>query len=212
MKMINSRKLNNILFVFFLSVVVLFYGFILNKLKETNIQVEVLQKESEGLKFTNMYLSQLAEISYTGVDPILKDTIMISKLVDGKIQDKFKISSVLSKDTCNLIVRYTEIGCNACADSVIATLKKKSTIMKKYKVIFLVDFSNFDSYIKWKKISEINYPIYWAAKGSLPFKLEQNNLSYLFTVDKLKKVSNYFLPNSKFPSIIDIYIDAICKN
>lgn len=108
-----------------------------------------------------------------------------------------------------MIIRYTEIGCNSCTDSTFKILKKYTKLNTQYNILVLVDFSNYDAYLKWTKVSEINYPVYWLKKGSLPFKIESENSSYIFTVNALPEVNNFFVPNSRFSEYIENYFFSI---
>ena len=41
-------------------------------------------------------------------------------------------------------------------------------------------------------------PIYWIKKSDLPFNVELENSSNMFTYSPNKKVSNFFIPDSTF--------------
>lgn len=203
--------LSFVLLVFFLSIVI--YFFIQNR--NTS---EKLQKKADSLSHNvvelneeNRYLSALISVCFEKFDASILDTIMLSKFEDSKKIEAGNLSAISSKVKNTLIVRYTEIGCNSCADSVISTLNADTTIQNNYNIAFLVDFSNFDSYNKWRKISDIKYPVYWLRKGGLPFKPEKIDQSYLFTIAKEGYANNFFIPSSQFPKTIKQYILSIRK-
>jgi len=120
-----------------------------------------------------------------------------------------KLRSILSSVRKTLIIRYTEIGCNACADSTFKLIRKNRNLIDEYDVIILVDFSEYKYYVKWKKISEIDNRILWVKRGSFPFLIENEKVSYLFTIDSGLKPSSFFIPNSNFVPYIRDYLNSL---
>lgn len=137
------------------------------------------------------------------------DSVTVYILRDGKPHQAVKFSSLLLKDKNTLVVRYTEIGCNACSDLTFKTMERSQELRNKYNIIVLVDFSNYDAYLKWKKISEITYPIFWIQKGKLPFETEHQDYSYLFTINKASYTNDFFKPHSIFTEYVENYINHL---
>jgi curved DNA-binding protein CbpA len=164
------------------------------------------------VQFANYYLNSQFDISFR--ENNLKYDIKNVKLYilkDGKHQFERVFGSMLTEKRKKLIIRYTEIGCNSCSDSTIRAISSNKNIREFFDIIFFVDFSNYDAYLKWRKIAEISDPVFWVEKGSLPFTLEGSNDSYLYTVDEYSKPGNFFVPNSRLPNYINIYLTHISK-
>lgn len=107
-----------------------------------------------------------------------------------------------------LVIRYTQIGCNACLDSTFKILPRFNNL-KKYNIITIVDFQNQDYYIKWRKISEFNGSVYWIRKGDIKFPIDHGSDSYIFTVNKSSRTENFFIPNSNHVQYLKEYLKEL---
>lgn len=172
--------------------------------------ISSLSDSLDRMGFDKFYLSQLVDFSlFENEEKYNVDSIEVYKIIDGNPKYPMKLNYLLSHGRKKLIVRYNEIGCNACTDSVFSILKHNSTVSKYYDIYVLVDFSNYDSYLKWKKIEELDYPVLWLKKQVLPFNIEMHNSTYIFTVSPGLNFGHFFIPNSAFPSFIHKYFNKI---
>jgi hypothetical protein len=171
-----------------------------------------LKDSIDMIQYTNYYLNSQFDISFT--ENTLKydiKGIKLYSLKNNKPQfDRF-FASILTEKKRKLIIRYTEIGCNSCADSTIQAIGNNKRLRDFFDIVFLVDFSNYDAYLKWRKIAVITDPVFWVEKGSLPFTLEKLNDSYIYTIDEYSKPDNFFVPNSRLPYFINTYLSHISK-
>jgi gamma-glutamyltranspeptidase len=78
-------------------------------------------------------------------------------------------------------------------------------------VFVLVDFTDYESYIKWRKISEITEKVLWLKKGTLPFHIEREKTSYLFVADQEGNASSFFIPNSKYNDYLRMYFKRLAN-
>lgn len=156
----------------------------------------------------NSYLNDLITVGYVENNTNYKlDSISLFQLNDQKKEFSVSLGNFIQKD--QIIIRYTEIGCNSCADSTFKYLARHPELTTKYDVTVLVDFSNYDAYLKWRKITEVSYPVMWVSKGNFPFQIERFNSSYIFTISRKLDVDNFFIPNSRFPQFIDNYFYSL---
>ncbi len=196
-----------LLVIIFSGIIFGFFYKSLNKKSNQNNQYVISLLDSVGLfHFQKIYLTQLIDIGF--IENGRKYTfnnVQVYELNDEKKQTPRPLVDLLKMARQNIVIRYTEIGCNACADSTFEYIKKYRKIDSLYRIIILVDFSNYDAYLKWRKISEVEYPVLWIKKGDMPFSIESGSSSYIFTVNHLLEVNNFFVPNSKFTNFIDRY-------
>lgn len=165
-----------------------------------------VKNDREFLNFQQEYLLKLINNSGKEDNKIHNfNNIEYFEILDGNKKSANPLTGLINSGKKKIFIRYTEIGCNSCADSTFKYLSKYKSLSNQYDIIVLVDFSNIDAYLKWKKVAEILYPIFWVKKGQLPFEIEKENHSYIFTVNKNSEVNNFFIPDSKFPKFIDTY-------
>jgi hypothetical protein len=172
-------------------------------LKDSIRYINGVNEYYAGLLLTKMKLSNLTlNDKQIKVYDITADTIKSRPI---------KISSLLGKNKHTLILRYTQIGCDECSS---LTVKKLKALRKKHPdlpVYAFVDFSDYDSYLQWRKVGEINFPVFFIKKENLPFDKDCKNYSYLFLVNKDGVVSDFFVPNSGYPQMVDYYFENIYK-
>lgn len=182
----------------------------LNKRNSTEIINNSLVDSVSFLNFKEAYLTQLFYMgNWENNRSHSFDSILVYEQHDEEKRSPLPLTYLFNNKKRNMIIRYTEIGCNSCADSTFKVIKKYTKFNTLYNIVVLVDFSNYDAYLKWAKVSEINYPVYWLKKGSLPFKIESENSSYIFTVNVLPEVDNFFVPNSRFSEYIENYFFSL---
>ena len=219
MKTISKKWLEMFFLILFLGTTGILYYKTLSKLnkKEQIIKTnETLFKKVKDsidmIQYANYYLSSQFDISFTenNLKYDLKN-IKLYGLEKDKPQFERFFESILTEKKKKLIIRYTEIGCNSCSDSTIRAIGNNKRLREVFDIIFFVDFSNYDAYLKWRKIAEITDPVFWVEKGSLPFTLEKLNDSYIYTIDEYSKPDNFFVPNSRLPYFINTYLSHISK-
>lgn len=219
MKKISNKWLEIFFLILFLGTTGILYYKTLSKLNKkeqiikTNETLFRKVKDSiDIIQYANYYLNSQFDISFT--ENNLKydlENIKLYGLKNDKPQFERFFGSILTEKKKKLIIRYTEIGCNSCSDSTIRAIGNNKRLREVFDIIFFVDFSNYDAYLKWRKIAEITDPVFWVEKGSLPFTLEKLNDSYIYTIDEYSKPDNFFVPNSRLPYFINTYLSHISK-
>lgn len=219
MKNVPQKWLEMFFLILFLGTTGILYYKTLSKLnkKEQIIKTNetLFKKLSDSIdmiQYANYYLNSQFDISFTAnnLKYDLKN-IKLYGLKNDKPQFERVFGSLLTEKKKKLIIRYTEIGCNSCSDSTIRAIGNNKRLREVFDIIFFVDFSNYDAYLKWRKIAEITDPVFWVEKGSLPFTLEKLNDSYIYTIDEYSKPDNFFVPNSRLPFFINTYLSHISK-
>jgi hypothetical protein len=93
----------------------------------------------------------------------------------------------------------------------INKLNELQSLHPDLPIYALVDFTNYDSYLQWRKVGKINFPVYYLKKGGIAFDKDCKEYSYLFMVDNNSITSNCFIPNSGMPTVLDYYFEYIYK-
>jgi hypothetical protein len=173
--------------------------------KKNTILSDILGKT----QLEKFYMSQLVWLNMSEKNMLLPEKLYVYEMEDVEKQTPIDINSIIASGKKKLIIRYTEIGCNSCTDSTFKFIRKNKSLLNMYEILVLVDFTNYEYFLKWKKISEMNEKVLWLKKGSLSFALEKENISYIFLVGNDKKVSSIFIPNSNFPSYLKNYLNNL---
>lgn len=212
------KKVINKWFFIFLSIlfisfsVSLLFTFTIKKKNYIVKEAKILRDSIGKLNFQKDYISKAFDIGLQENGKIyLYDTIKVYELNNGKHLYPKGVKSLFTGGRKKIVIRYTEIGCNSCSD-ITFSLIKKYKLIDNFDILILVDFSDFEYYLKWRKISEIDYPVFWVKKGDLPFQIEQKNSSYLFTINPGNlMVNDFFIPNSLLKSYINDYLLSIAS-
>ncbi|MBN1186435.1 MAG: hypothetical protein JXB49_29435 [Bacteroidales bacterium] len=198
--------------------IITFFAIIVFQYRKKITQIESLQNNNISLidsvnKFTaeKYYFSQLIWLNLNVEMKYIPNNVNVYEMADKTKKNPIGLRSFLSGNKKKLIVRYTEIGCNACTDSTFKFIRKNDSLLNKYDVFVLVDFTDYESYIKWRKISEITDKVLWLKKGTLPFHIEKENTSYLFVADREGNASSFFIPNSKHSDYLRMYFKRLAN-
>jgi hypothetical protein len=214
--MINRLFKNWSNLILLISVGLIFYFFIKNFKEKRNYQTDFVISSEKNKHLSDTVLRNKFEIYYLnkliGIannNKTIPDSVSAYSMKDGKKAKRINLNALLNTPKSKLIIRYTEIGCNACSDSTFRFIKKAPDLLKKYEVYTLVDFSDYMAYLKWRKFSEVPGTVLWVKKGSLPFNAEKNGETYIFTVNQSKIPGAFFVPNSMFSLYIKNYFISL---
>ena len=159
----------------------------------------------------NTYLQNNLYSNFLNRNHDIPDTVNMFEIsLDSLYAPQNLLKWLNSGKSDKMIIRYTELGCSACADSVFKILSKNEKILKSYETIVLVDFVNYQDYLTWRKISNVDLPVYWVKNGHIPTSFEKEKKSYIFTWDLRKKcIKTILSPNSRQPDILRFYFKSI---
>jgi hypothetical protein len=171
--------------------------------------ISAQNRSFDKVRTENLYLSDLLMVGLKNNYQVIPKTVNAYEMKDRGKSSPINLLSILKTGKKKLILRYTEIGCNACADSSFRLIRGMKNLKDKYETLVLVDFTDYNYYLKWKKIGDISEKILWVKKGDLPFLLEDRNLSYLFVVNSDLVASSFFVPNSLFTKPLNSYLSNL---
>jgi hypothetical protein len=207
-------KRGDILFYLLAVVIIGNLGILLYREKDSSqnfkTQTQVLIDSVGKAAMENAYSRSVIDVAMNNNAYVVSSNPLVLDVEDVDAKNPKPLHSLLKTGKKKLVVRYTEIGCS-CADSVFSFInKKKNYLAGKYDIFVLIDFSNPEYYIKWKKILDVQDRIYLLEKGSLPFNIEQERTSYVFVVNPDNLVaSSFFIPDSKHLDYLENYFNHL---
>ena len=118
--------------------------------------------------------------------------------------------SDIAEDGDILVVRYSELNCNSCVDSL---MKKIGEFAERggMKNRFVV-FANYENYLDFKlfcSLNKANLNIY-NVKG-LPLGQEALETPYLFLLHSDMTVTNFFVTHKEMPGATDRYLGRVSE-
>ncbi len=175
--------------------------------KEVNPDLFILEK----LKSEKAYSDDILSMNYIiGIHDLT--SIGLSNISTDGIRKFIPFKALFSKNRKDkFIIRYNQVGCNTCVDLFFKNKKLLTRLSRRYEVLVLVDFSNYQDYVVWKKTSEMERGIYWLKKEKLPFDANFKENSYSFIVNDQLLSSKYFMPNNQFPSYVEKYVNDVTR-
>ena len=134
-------------------------------------------------------------------DKVLNNNLLLQS-TDGKFH---KLNDLVGNKP-KLVFRYSQLDCDVCVDSVLATLNMITGKKILNNLIIIADFQNERDF----KIYEISkkhiYPIYNIAGSHLGLSLEHKNLPFLFILSGKLRVTKLFVPFKEIPYQTQEYI------
>lgn len=122
-------------------------------------------------------------------------------------ENKKKMSEVISDNT--LILRYSEMHCEVCVDSIVKKLNVYKDSIGLQNIVLLTTSQNFGYMRRFKKINSIPFGIY-NMDEALDSVLADIGMPYLFVYSTLsKRINNVFVPQKEAPQLTDEYLHSI---
>jgi len=209
-------KIETIFILITFPIAIIFILLYLRDIKNLQSQKDKVMVMADSVRYlsdANRYYSDLVKFGNKSSEYSLENKDMkvydISQDTTKSIPVAF--NTIIKQNRYSLILRYTEIGCNECSDLTIKKLNKLHQLRPDLPIYALVDFTNYDSYLQWRKIGVIDFPVFFLKKGGIVFDNDCKEFSYLFMVDNRCVASSFFIPNSGMPFVLDDYFESIHK-
>lgn len=193
------------IFIFFL-ILSAVYSFYLRK------QVKILNEQL--LNLTEMLV---AEKMYNSVNKNNREfeTSYNGKLIpfDSKVLDEDNSTILLRNiiDRYSLVLRFSDLHCNVCIDTIVNSLIKMSNDTKNINIILLVTSTDYRYISQFKKRHQIKFPVY-----RLPEELDNFftdiDVPYFFVIEKFSmRINSTFVPLKENMDLTDIYFSNIIQ-
>lgn len=120
---------------------------------------------------------------------------------------KKKLSGVISNNT--LILRYSEMHCDVCLDSVINKLNLYQDSIGIQNIMLLTNTDKINYIRKFKRINNIHFNIY-STDNKLDSVLVDIGMPYLFVYSfESKRMNNVFVPQKENVKLTSEYLHLI---
>ena len=172
--------------------------FIINSRTSQNLRENNLKEESEYLYFcrTNIEI-QLASEGYD-----MPDSIFF-------IQNKDSLSLInLSYSRPILIFRHSNLHCKTCVDLACKILNECFDNFPE-DVVLLYSSEYEENIKRYKRVNRMKYFSYNIKSDTFSWLPEVYNNPYFFVLYPNGKVSNFFMPHSKYPEITKKYLEGV---
>lgn len=195
----NKKKITTSLIFFLLFILIAFCLFTyrslnstINKYRKTvKEQTQIIQdKRVSYKKLLNRYKKSYI---YSGI-----------KLNEKEITDSFKINQPV------LVVRFPELSCTTCMDSLITYLSENFHGKQLNDIYFLIDNTHRVYMRQFKRLHGITFPNIIEVEPSVEIlKLDKNKSPYMFILDKNYITRSVFIPERDRPHETKAYIKII---
>lgn len=119
-----------------------------------------------------------------------------------------KLSELLS-DEPTLIFRYSDLNCNTCVEAEFKNINQYLDKTNSNRLVILADYKNEDDLFRFKRLNQVEMPIYNSKNNKLNLPVEGLNTPYFFIIDSTLVVRSLFIPNKAYPEFSKNYYTNI---
>lgn len=120
---------------------------------------------------------------------------------------KRKLSDIMSNNT--LVLRYSEMHCDVCIDSIVSKLSIYQDSIGLHNIILFTSTENLKYVKKFKRVNNIHFDIY-SISNALDSVLVDIGMPYLFVYSFTnKRINNVFVPQKENEKFTDEYLHSI---
>lgn len=199
-----KKELFLIIIIVFFLVLSNIYGYIRYKeIHEVQSFLYELKKDSD------IKIGELGALKECRANEILLSGIEIPLEVEViNIQGyKRKLSDIISNNT--LVLRYSEMHCDVCIDSIVSKLSIYQDSIGLHNIILFTSTENLKYVKKFKRINNIHFDIY-SISNALDSVLVDIGMPYLFVYSFTnKRINNVFVPQKENEKFTDEYLHSI---
>ena len=158
---------------------------------------------SYSLEKEILYLLREEQFELLGNEGSVLDSNKIIYDVNNK---EYTLSNVI-KEGGRIIIRYSELNCNVCIDSLFSCIDNHLNKKEKQQIHILASYHNRNDLLIFKRINNLSYPIY--RTDSLGISLENLNEPFIFVLNKDYSISHLFIPHKERPQDTRRYLNIV---
>ena len=157
---------------------------------------------------------------------ILERYYMLSVQSSGKIIDDYVLLTDLENNTRSatdifvgkvlfLVFRYSQGACSSCINTVFEYLwaLKKNVDEKKLRIIIVPYYAELRQMIVENSQSFKNqFQFYLAEENGIGLPIDKASVPYLFLINENKQVTNVFVIDMMFQSLLEKYVNTIIED
>lgn len=133
------------------------------------------------------------------------DSAMILWDTDGK---PYKLKKLVNSHKL-IVLRYSELNCNVCVDTLFSRIKHCVTEINKNNILVLASYHNKRDLLIFKRINQLPYLI--LSVDSLQIPLDNLNEPYLFVLHEDMRMTHFFIPHKERSNDTDRYMKFVQK-
>lgn len=111
-----------------------------------------------------------------------------------------------------LVLRISELSCSMCVDSALMNVKR---FIEDHdledRVLFLTSYKRERDLILFRRLYQIDYPVYNIGENQITLPVESRNVPYMFVTDSTLLSRSLFIPERTFPKLTKRYLDFVKK-
>lgn len=199
-----KKELFLIIIIVFFLVLSNIYGYIrYREIHEVQSFLYELKKDSD------IKIGELGALKECRTNEILLNGIEIPLEVEViNMQGyKRKLSDIISNNT--LVLRYSEMHCDVCIDSIVSKLSIYQDSIGLHNIILFTSTENLKYVKKFKRVNNIHFDIY-SISNALDSVLVDIGMPYLFVYSFTnKRINNVFVPQKENEKFTDEYLHSI---
>ena len=134
-------------------------------------------------------------------------------LKDNNIKFENSNNELILKDTIlntkKIIVRYSNLDCNVCVDSIIRYSKLLAEKIGKDKIVILAKNTDKRDFHLFSRINKNELDIYQV--NSKLTNLDDLGFPYMFIYKEDNTISHIFIPHKEYPKMFTWYFEIISK-
>ena len=112
-------------------------------------------------------------------------------------------------DKRKLVVRYSNLDCNVCVDSIIKYSKLLATDIGRDKIVVCAKYDNKRDFHLLSRINKNVLDIYKVDDTLL--NLDDKGTPYMFVINDDNTISHVFIPHKEYPNLMMWYFDVVKK-
>ena len=170
------------------------------------------------LRKANNYASQFSEPREKRTELLLNNiffhlesegALMIDNImVESETGDTTTLKAILSRKPL-LLLRYSELHCNLCVDHSISYLKSLADSVGQDNIAILTSYRTIRDLFLFKRINQIDFPVYRIPENSLTIPADKYGFPYLFITDHTLVAKYIHIPDKDVPELTRILLAVI---
>jgi len=107
-----------------------------------------------------------------------------------------------------LIYRYADVNCNTCYEAEIKVLQQEFSDYPQL-IAILCSYKIDQEFIVFKKINQIQLPLYRISSDAFNWTVEDYGNPYYFVLHPDMKISHVYVPNKSYPELNKQYLEGV---
>lgn len=125
------------------------------------------------------------------------------------VDDEYIYLRSLISEEERIIFSFSDISCSTCLDNEVQLINQLIDDIGEEKLIFLADYVRPQDIYVFKRLNQIEVPVYNRLDNELGLSEELRGKIYVFVTDNTYKVRRFFIPHTKYPELSEAYYSSL---